>query len=298
MMKRISLLFISYAVLLFYKPISAQNSIPFQDTQCLKSFQLDVTYNKTLNLIFPAAIQAVDLGSADIIADKFEGVENVLRVKSNIAHIFPETNLSVITKDGKYYSFYVNYSEDPAILAYQLNGNDFSGVSKKLFLENTDGTTSPVTFEDVQMNQGDMARYSHDIIEKRTYINHLGILAFDMIFALKGIYIKDNVIFYSLRVQNKSNINYDIDFIKFYIRDKKLTKRTAIQEIEMNPLHIYPEIDTIKGKEKQNMVFALQKFTIPNDKILEIEMFEKNGGRHLRFHLNNDHIINAKEMKR
>ncbi|XOD69392.1 MAG: DUF4138 domain-containing protein [Flavobacteriales bacterium AspAUS03] len=49
------------------------------------------------------AIQVVELDSSDIIADKFEGIENVLRIKSNTRDGFPETNLRAITKDGKYF---------------------------------------------------------------------------------------------------------------------------------------------------------------------------------------------------
>lgn len=38
---------------------------------------------------------------------------------------------------------------------------------------------------------------------------------------------------------NKANINYEVDFVKFYIRDKKLTKYTALQQSEVAPLFVY-----------------------------------------------------------
>lgn len=49
----------------------------------------------------------------------------------------------------------------------------------------------------------------------------------------------------------------------------------TLQEIEVLLLYTYPEVYTVKGKERQNVVFVLQKFTIPNDKILEVEIFDK-----------------------
>lgn len=285
------------ALLLFFTLSYGQNKIDFKDSQQLKSFRLEVAYQKTVSLIFPAGIQSVDIGSGDVIADKFEGVENVLRVKANTNMFFPETNLSVITKDGKFYSFYVVYTEDPPVLSYQLNGNDFSGVSRKFFMETQDGSLAPVSFEEVQMNQADMAFYSRKILEKNREMKHLGMRAFDIVFSLEGIYIRENVIFYSFNIENKSNINYDIDFIKFYIRDKKVFNRTAIQEMELQPLFKIPDIDTVSGKKRVKMVFALQKFTIPEDKNLEVEMFEKNGGRHMKFSVANDDIINANLIK-
>ena len=42
---------------------------------------LEVTFDKTCHVIFPAAIAYVDLGSANIIAGKADGAENVIRVK-------------------------------------------------------------------------------------------------------------------------------------------------------------------------------------------------------------------------
>lgn len=42
-------------------------------------YGLDVTFDKTVHLIFPSAIRYVDLGSQNIIAGKAEDAENVLR---------------------------------------------------------------------------------------------------------------------------------------------------------------------------------------------------------------------------
>ena len=72
-------------------------------------YALEVTFNKTVHLIFPAAIKYVDLGSADILAGKADGSENVLRVKAALRDFSRETNLAVITDDGSYYTFNVTY---------------------------------------------------------------------------------------------------------------------------------------------------------------------------------------------
>lgn len=36
----------------------------------------------------------------------------------------------------------------------------------------------------------------------------------------------------------------------------------------------------VRGHQRQQTVFALQKFTIPNDKVLLWEIIERNGARH------------------
>ena len=68
-------------------------------------YGLDVTFDKTVHLIFPSAIRYVDLGSQNIIAGKAEDAENVLRVKAAVKDFETETNMSVICDDGSFYAF-------------------------------------------------------------------------------------------------------------------------------------------------------------------------------------------------
>ena len=42
---------------------------------------LEVTYEKTVHIIFPAPVKYVDLGNTNLVAGKADGAENVLRVK-------------------------------------------------------------------------------------------------------------------------------------------------------------------------------------------------------------------------
>jgi len=81
---------------------------------------LEVTFDKTCHIIFPAAIAYVDLGSANIIAGKADGAENVIRVKAARRGFKGETNMSVITEDGAYYSFNVKYAREPRILNVEM----------------------------------------------------------------------------------------------------------------------------------------------------------------------------------
>ena len=66
---------------------------------------LEVTYDKTVHIIFPAEVRYVDLGSPNLIAGKADGAENVIRVKATVKNFKNETNMSVITEDGSFYTF-------------------------------------------------------------------------------------------------------------------------------------------------------------------------------------------------
>ena len=94
----------------------AQEVKTISSGQSIASYRLEVTFSKTVHLIFPSAVNYVDLGSTDIIAGKSDGVENVVRVKAAVEGFEEETNFSVITQDGTFYSFNVVYTDEPEML--------------------------------------------------------------------------------------------------------------------------------------------------------------------------------------
>ena len=104
---------------------------------------------------------------------------------------------------------------------------------------------------------------------------------------------KDDVIYYQLCLSNDSPVDYDIDLLRFYIRDEKRSKRTAIQENELKPLFIAGNTSQIKANSTSVVVVALNKFTLPDAKYLAVQIMEKNGGRHLSMKVNNRKIMKA-----
>jgi conjugative transposon TraN protein len=118
----------------------------------------------------------------------------------------------------------------------------------------------------------------------------------DMIARVIGIYIREDVIYYQLDLQNESQIDYDINFLRFYVRDKKKAKRTTVQEAEIAPLYIAGNASGVKAGTHNSIVVALNKFTIPDAKYLAIEIGEKNGGRNLLLKVNNRKILKATSL--
>lgn len=281
--------------------IPSAPAIPIQDNNVVRSYYVELPFNKTVSVIFPTTIRWVDLGSRDIIADKASEVENVLKVKAT-RNGFNETNFSVITTDGKFWSFVANYNEQPTILALNLAANTLTGesVSKSpsnVFINGSDPKEGIIQFSGVNATQSEVVYNCTTILKKGRDIRHLGMEANRMEATLRGVYVKDNVIYYKMNIQNKSNINYDLDYIRFFVVDKTVAKRTSLQEIEVLPFYVYNDaIRTIKGHMATERVFAFQKFTIPDEKRILVMAGEVNGGRTLSFIINNDDIMNADKL--
>jgi conjugative transposon TraN protein len=135
--------------------------------------------------------------------------------------------------------------------------------------------------------------YANSILDNRGFIHGIKDKSWNIRTAVTGIYIKDNVIYYQLSFTNESTIDYDIDFLRFYIRDRKKNKRTASQENELKFLYVAGNTRQIHANSNSVCVFAFEKFTIPDAKFLAIETGEKNGGRNLLMKVNNNKILKA-----
>ena len=237
-----------------------------------------VNENMAVNLIFPYAVKKVQWVSTAIAVQEFKGVENILLVKANKKG-FPLTNVSVVTGDGRFYSFVIGYASGITALNLEFNVTDAKGIVK-LASENE---TNEVSFK----------KYAEQIMQKRAGKRNKANKN-QISLALSDIYIQGNHLYFRLDIENDSNIPYDIDQLKFYIQDKKRAKRTASQELEQKPDYIYREVAKLNGKSSASMVFVLPKFTIPDQKILRIHMIEKNGGRHLEIKVKNGSLVKAK----
>lgn len=271
--------------------VRSYGSIPIQDRNVVRSYYLDLAFNKTTCIIFKSPIRSVDLGSKDIIADKASAVDNILRIKASSIG-FNETNFSVMTADGQFHSFVVNYNEFPTMLALDLSINEDGLVQQKARSVNQKGTV--VSFAGVNTSQQEIVQNCTQIMEQRRRVRHVGINQYDILASLRGLYYKDNVLYYKIGVKNKSNINYDLDFIRFFIIDKTVAKETSHQELEVVPLYVYNQpLVIIPGQKIVEKVFVFQKFTIPNDKVVQVIMGEKNGGRTITFTVANQDILDA-----
>lgn len=277
----------SFAQNSFTKVISKDRVIP--------SYYMEVTFDKTVHLIFPSGVTYIDLGSSNIIAGKADGAENVVRVKAAIKGFKEETNFSVITDEGSFYSFIVNYSENPEKL----------NIEMKDFLHNEKLGNKPENSLEVHLSElGNESPQAVQMAMKKIYktnrkrVNHINSKQFGIEFQLSGIFSHNGLLLLHTEIRNTTDIPFDIDFLAFKIVDKKVAKRIAIQETVIIPVRAYNYLTSVKGKEAESTVFAFQKFTIPDKKQLVVELFEKNGGRHQRFVVKNGDLVKAQPSKK
>ena len=187
-------------------------------------------------------------------------------------------------------SLHVKYADEPLLLNVEMCDfiHDGSAVNRpnnamEIYLTEL-GSESPL-----------LVRLIMQSIHKqdKREVKHIGCKRFGIQYLLKGIYTHNGLLYFHTQIKNASNVPFDVDFITFKIVDKKVAKRTAMQEQVIFPLRAYNYATRVAGKKDERTVFTLDKFTIPDGKCLVVELNEKNGGRHQSFVIENEDLVRA-----
>lgn len=254
-------------------------------------YGLEVTYGKTTHIIFPSAVRYVDLGSPNLVAGKADGAENVIRVKAVVRNFRDETNMSVITESGSFYTFNVKYADEPLLLNIEMK--DFIHDGNKV---NRPNNALDIYLKELGSESPKLVQLINKSIHKenKRHVKHIGSKAFGIQYLLRGIYTHNGLLYFHTQIRNQSNVPFEVDFVTFKIVDKKVMKRTAIQEQVVFPLRTYNYATLVAGNKDERTVFTFDKFTIPADKVLVVELNEKSGGRHQSFTVESEDIVRAK----
>ena len=264
--------------------------------------RIEAGFTKTVHILFPSPVTYIDIGSMDIIAGKADGAENVVRVKAAVRNFTAETNLTVITEDGGFFTFDVHYAENPAVSTVNLTVQEpqTEGVQKPDVAGDYQ-PTAPASEGRVLLREvgrekpATVKRMLSDIYrQNRTDVKGIRTKKYGIEVEVLGIYVFNDVIYIHSCISNDTNISFEVDARHFIVADRKLTKRTAQQQSTLEILRVCNDPAVVRGHQRQRTVFALPKLTISDDKVLLLEIIEKNGARHQTVEIAAKELLDAK----
>ena len=189
-------------------------------------------------------------------------------------------------------SLHVKYADEPEKLS----------VEMKDFLSTTEGrlpsNRADIYFKELGNESPVLVKLMMQTIyqNNRRTVKHIGTQQFGMQFLLRGLYAHNGLLYFHTRMENSTDMPYSVDFITFKVVDKKVAKRTAIQEQVLQPLRAYHQVMQVKGKDSERSVFVLEQFALSEDKQLEVTLYERNGGRTLSFYVGQKDLLLAKKI--
>ena len=270
----------------------------------IRPLRIEAGFTKTVHILFPSPVTYIDIGSMDIIAGKADGAENVVRVKAAVRNFAAETNLTVITEDGGFFTFDVHYAENPAVSTLNLTVQEPQPESmKKPAAVGYPQPTAPASEGRVLLREvgrekpATIKRMLSDIYrQNRTDVKGIRTKKYGIEVEVLGIYVFNDVIYIHSCISNDTNISFEVDARRFIVADRKLAKRTAQQQTMLEILRVCNDQAVVRGHQRQRTVFALPKLTISDDKVLLLEIIEKNGARHQTVEIPAGELLDAKML--
>ena len=238
--------------------------------------ELKVIYvNKDVSTHFIAMedIKYVDISVNDIVGDIPTG--NSLRIKPTKEGA---SGVITIVTERFFVQYMLVYSSDLA-KAYTRFNIPYADLRSYMNPE-------------VNLTKAQMYDYAHRMFISKNKFYDVSSKSNLMKIVLNNIYTLDKYFFIDISMINKTKIRYDIDQIRFKIEDKKQTKATNFQSIEILPLMQVNK--NLVFKKNYRNIFVFEKFTFPDEKVLTIEISEKQiSGRTITLRIDYADILHA-----
>nr|WP_199156670.1 conjugative transposon protein TraN [Pedobacter sp. ASV2] len=244
----------------------------------------DITISREISLHFisPEPIQYVDISTHAIAGDL--PLKNVLRLKIISDSAAQFNGACVVTIVGE--SF---------IAQYNLRYTDSQAFTVPSQINILPEHTRPLDVPGISLTSREMQDFAMRILQEPAGSTLRKAKAFGLQAKLNHVYTAGDHIFLDITYYNQSNLPYQIDEQRFKIEDKKINKATNVQSVEIKPVwQLYPN-STFK-KQYRN-VYVLKKATFPGNKVLNIELTEKQiSGRVLILQMKYKDVLGADSL--
>lgn len=240
--------------------------------------QLTVNENVTTVITASEPIRLVDISTDKVVGDK--PIENVIRVKPKEGGHEDGAVLAIVTVVTERYR-----SQYALIYTTRLE----EAVSdKEVQMDERNAFHNPA----VSMSTEEMVRYARRIWNSPAKYHSTRTNRHHLTMRLNNVYSVGEYFFIDFSVENRTNVRFDIDQLRFKVEDKRRSRATNSQSVELSPALLL-EKGTTFNRGYRN-VAVLKKLTFPNDKVLTIEMSEKQvSGRTITLEIDYEDVLHA-----
>lgn len=239
-----------------------------------------LTVNEQVTTVITASepIRFVDISTEKIAGD--QPIDNIIRLKPKKGGHEDGEVLAIVTIVTERYR--TQYA-----LLYTTRVRE-AVTDKEIELRERDAYNNPA----VSMSTAEMIRFARRIWNSPAKIRNVATKAHRMTMRLNNIYAVGDYFFIDFSVDNKTNIRFDIDEIRVKLADKKLSKATNAQVVELTPTLVLEGGKVFRHGYRN--VIVVKKMTFPNDKILTVEMTEKQiSGRNICLNIDYEDVLAA-----
>lgn len=255
-------------------------------TQVSANERIYVNSEVTTHIVMPENIKLVDISTAKIVGNQC--TDNIVRIKLYLE----SDSLQAVGsyKDNELLGT-ITLIGERHIAQYDILYTQSPGMAASIFEVPYNHTRSYINPE-VSMPMAEMARYAWAVYSSDRKYNQIVTKAHGMKAVVNNIYAVGDYFFIEYSLQNKTKIPYDIEEIRVKLTDKKETKATNSQTIELSP--VFTLNSSRKFKKNYRNVLVLPKLTFPDEKVLRLEISENQiSGRVIVLTIEYEDILHA-----
>lgn len=240
--------------------------------------QLTVNEKVTTVITSSEPIRLVDISTDEVVGDK--PIENTLRLKPKDGEHQDGEVLAIVTVvTERYRSQYA--------LIYTTRMEE-AVSDKEVQPDERMAYHNPA----VSMSTEEMVRFARLIWNSPARYRNIKTHQHHMTMRLNNVYTAGEYFFIDFSVENRTNLRFDIDEIRFKLCDKKQQKAANVQEISLKPELLLDKSRFFRHGYRN--VVVLKKMTFPNDKVLTIEMSEEQiSGRTISMTIDYEDVLSA-----
>ena len=240
--------------------------------------QLTVNEHVTTVVTSPEPIRLVDISTDLVAGDKPIG--NVIRLKPKEGGHEDGEVLAIVTVVCE--RFRAQYA-----LVYTTRLEEAVTDKEVLPAEQT-AFHNPA----VSMSTEDMVRFARRIWNSPAKYRNVSTKHRRMVMRLNNVYSVGEYFFIDFSVENRTSLRFDIDELRFKLADKKQQKATNVQMVELDPVFVLDRSASFRHGYRN--VAVLKKMTFPGDKVLSIELSEKQiSGRTITMTIDYEDVLAA-----
>lgn len=256
----------------------------FTTVNAMAKGRILINKDVTTHIVMPEHIRLVDISTTKIIGNQC--TDNIVRIKPSAGN----DSVPAAYQDGELLGTLTLVGERH-IAQYDILYTASPQGAVAIFHVPYGDTESYVN-PDVSMPESEMARYAWAVYGSRRKFNQIVSRAHGMKAAVNNIYSIGDYFFIDYSLENRTKIAYDIEEVRVKLADKKETKATNSQTIELTPA--YSLNPAKKFKKQYRNVLVLPKLTFPDEKVLRLEISENQiSGRVITLTIEYEDILNA-----
>lgn len=252
--------------------------------------KLDTLYandHKNVTLFFPEAInQGITGAEHFVFTYNREKQQNfgLLQAKPG-----KESNLLVIGVDGAVFSYILKYKKQLSRLNYFIPAAESIGKEKPVVKDSVEDKKPKKTLTNIEDHYRSFCTY---LLSKEQGIGRIKKHKYGVILSIENIAFNKEELYFVIKIENRSNLDYDLNYLKLAIETRKKGKKKSLQRLYQKPVFKYNLPAKIEKDQTKKMVYVLPKFSLSKERRLLIELNEKDGERDLELKVSHRFINN------